>query len=666
MAKATRSEGPYAGKILRVNLTSGEFSTVNTNDYVPKYVGGYGVALKIWWDEVGPGVGAFDPENKLIFTNGLATGTPSPSAGRGEFITISPQSYPEQLASSSIGGFWPTKLKWNGYDGIIIEGKAPMPCYIRIADGEPSLVPCPDLWGTGLIDSQEVLWRRYGPDTECYSIGPAGENLVRYAIIGHGAHNATGQGGFGAVMGSKNCKAIVLNGGKHQVPIANLDYLEEAVAEFQPRTRLRPRHQHDLCDKPNNPWWEDWSGLEPVWENHALDWMGDFHNKPYDFIAKSCCTGCQGGCGFFEFRDVPLVSRPGTITHMSGCVHTKYEQMFDKNDAPSDVNFRTGLEVHWMAQNLGFGHHEIIWLLIPWLEYTKRMGLDTEQMMGMPTEVRSLDWWLKLLDMIAHRKGFGDKLANGMRRVVEELGWEKYGDPIYDGEHAFRPTAHGGHTTQPLFADGGWGYGSRGIMYEMTFPFFMPGALNWMIDTRDPHHNKWPDWVNDKFVNYVLMDEDWYGSEFPVRWAKDSIVRGILVDCLPACFVFPYRKYMGLLWDKEVGDGTRSTGLESRFYAAVTGTGTTEEEYYEMGERINALNRAILVRNHARTREMEVTEIVKMLHDRIDADLYDITVDNFYDAWGWDRKTGWPTRETLERFDLGDIADELEKIGKLG
>src|SRR5512139_4043566 len=111
----------WAGRILRVNLTKGAFSEVDTMKYVPKYVGGLGVAHRIWWEEMKPGIKAFDPENKLIFMTGATTGSAAPSGGRGEFVSISPHSYPEQYTNSGIGGSFPTYLKWLGYDGIILE-----------------------------------------------------------------------------------------------------------------------------------------------------------------------------------------------------------------------------------------------------------------------------------------------------------------------------------------------------------------------------------------------------------------------------------------------------------------------------------------------------------------------------------------------------------------
>ena len=652
----------WAGKILRVNLTNGTFSTVDTFKYVPKYVGGIGVANRIWWEEVPKGVKAFDPENKLIFMSGPATGTPAPSGGRGEFVTISPHSYPEQYTYSGIGGVLPSKLKWSGYDGIIIEGKSPKPCYLSIKNGEPKIEPCGGIWGMGLVDAQQVLRERHGSDAESYGIGPAGENLVRFAIIGGGPHNACGQGGFGAVMGSKNLKAICVVGGKHQIKVADTDALLKTTLEFGPRKRPVPRGDFDLGDKTKNPWWEAWSGNIEMLDPHASEWLGQMYNRPYTFLCHSCTTGCLGGCGFFEFRNVPAVSRPGFVTGMTGCVHTKYEQFFHKKPRPA--NWHESFEVHVLAHQLGFGHHEIIYSIVPWLFYTKQMGIDTEKLMGVPTDVRSGAWWIKLFNMIAYRQGFGDQLAEGLRRTVEKLGVDKYWKVWYEGPEACREEAVAPVRT-PVAPLGGWGYPSRALLHEFAHPMYIPNVLNWMTDSRDPFHNKWPDWVHDKFINFMLADPDPYNSPVGPDWAKQSTIRGQLVDSLTCCFQMPLRKYMGWLYDYEVGEGTKSTSFESRIYSEVTGIKTTEQEFWVMGERINTILRAILIRNHDRTAKMEWDELVPVLYDTTEPEKLAATVGNFYELMGWDRKTGWPTRAHLESLDMKDVADELQKLGKL-
>ncbi len=656
----------WAGKILRVNLTKGTFSTVDTMKYVPKYIGGMGVAHRIWWEEMKPGIKAFDPENKLIFTAGVTGGTAAPSSGRGEFVSISPYSYPEQYTNSSIGGAFPTQLKWLGYDGIILEGKAPEPSYLLITDAGPELRSAKDLWGMGLVDAQEILHKRHGEGSVSYGIGPAGENLVRFAIIGCGIHSATGQGGFGAVMGSKNLKAITLTKGKHQVRVADPEALIKVTEDIFPKKINHPWMDISLADKEENPFWWSWVGPNEK-PNFAINWMGLVDNKPYSFLSHSCGLGCLHGCGFYELRDVPATTHPGLLHAMTGCNHTRYEQFFHNEEGDK---FAKGFEIHELAEQLGFGHFEIIYGIVPWLYYTKAMGIDTESLVGMPTDVRSVEWWTKLLNMIAYRQGFGDQLAEGLRRTTEKLGADKYAHTIYEGPEAARGEHWmGGKMRLPVAVLAGWGYTARSLGTEMPFPMNLPSMLNWMIDTRDPHHNKWPDWAHDDFQQFVgksmMKQVDPYTATFPLKWAKLSTIRGTIIDCLPECFMFPLRNYMGWQFDEKVGEGTWTTAVESRIFSAVTGINTSEDELFEAGERVNTLFRAIQIRDHNRTAQMEFDEIIPRTYGTYDAEKFKVTTGNFYEYMGWDRETGWPTREHYESLGLKDVADELEALGKL-
>ncbi|NLO97089.1 MAG: aldehyde ferredoxin oxidoreductase, partial [Peptococcaceae bacterium] len=173
----------YVGKIARINLTDSTVSYVSTFNYVPKFIGGRGVCNKIFWDEVGPGVKAFDPENKLIFMTGPTTSTGIPTGGRSTMCSISPNSLPEQYCWSGIGGWFGTMLKFAGYDGFIIEGKAPEPTFIFIDDGKITFHSAKELWGMLVHQTQKKLEEILGKDVTSIVIGPAGENLGRNASI---------------------------------------------------------------------------------------------------------------------------------------------------------------------------------------------------------------------------------------------------------------------------------------------------------------------------------------------------------------------------------------------------------------------------------------------------------------------------------------------------
>ena len=202
----------WTGKILRVDLSSREISTVATAKYVPDFVGGVGIASRIAWEELSPGVDAFDPENMLFVMAGPLTGTTASGAGRVEVLGIAPQQHPSVFSRSGMGGHWGAELKYTGYDGVIVQGKAEKPVYLWIHDGEVEIRDASNLWGRGTYGTTVALRALHGAKTRVISCGQAGERLSRIAVIQTETGNAAGQGGFGGVMGSKNLKAIAVRG----------------------------------------------------------------------------------------------------------------------------------------------------------------------------------------------------------------------------------------------------------------------------------------------------------------------------------------------------------------------------------------------------------------------------------------------------------------------
>lgn len=205
--------GGWVGKILRVDLSSGKISETPTSDYVPRFLGGRGLGAKICWDEVPPEVSAFDPEARLVFATGPLQGTLAPTSGRFMLLGKAPQTAPvESYCRSGVGGHWAPELKWAGYDALVVHGRAPKPVYLWISDGTAALHDASRLWGLDTYRTQLQLWGLHGKKTRVMTIGRAGENRSRIACILTDSGDASGQGGFGGVMGSKNLKAIAVSG----------------------------------------------------------------------------------------------------------------------------------------------------------------------------------------------------------------------------------------------------------------------------------------------------------------------------------------------------------------------------------------------------------------------------------------------------------------------
>lgn len=210
--------GGYSGKILRVNLSTRNISIEEIDDsFCRKYLGGAGFILYYLLKELSPGVDALGPENKLIFATGPLTGIHLPGSGRHCIGAKSPLT--NTIAKAEVGEFWGAELKFAGYDAVIVEGKADKPVYISIIDEQVEIRDATQLWGKNTKETQDTIRTELKDERiRVGMIGPAGENLVLFSCIMHGLYDAAGRGGLGAVMGSKNLKAVAVRGHK-AVPV---------------------------------------------------------------------------------------------------------------------------------------------------------------------------------------------------------------------------------------------------------------------------------------------------------------------------------------------------------------------------------------------------------------------------------------------------------------
>ena len=215
----------WMGKILRVNLTDGRIKTVPTEPYAEKYLGGRGIASAIYWENVSPNVRAFGPENVLSFITGPLIATGVQGATRMAVTAKSPWSNPEGYSFGTIGGVVGAELKKAGYDGIVIEGRADRPAYLSIQDDKIELKDASFMWGKGAYHTAQSLQEIYGEKVRYILTGVAGEKLVRLAVA-FASHEGTARVGFGAVMGSKNLKAIAVLGSGHP-SVADPDKVKE-------------------------------------------------------------------------------------------------------------------------------------------------------------------------------------------------------------------------------------------------------------------------------------------------------------------------------------------------------------------------------------------------------------------------------------------------------
>ena len=185
----------YVGKILRVNLTTRVISEFSSEKYSP-YLGSKGMATRIYWEEIGPEVKPFDPENKLIFAAGPATGTGAVGSTKGSLTGKSPVWNPVSSIAHSTTAIFAPALKRAGYDALIVEGKADLPVYLWIANGKAEIRDAQDLWGKTTRNTRALLWQKHNKQTVVACIGPAGENLLLSACVSVACNTPFGRGGF--------------------------------------------------------------------------------------------------------------------------------------------------------------------------------------------------------------------------------------------------------------------------------------------------------------------------------------------------------------------------------------------------------------------------------------------------------------------------------------
>lgn len=228
----------WCGTVLRVNLTEGTIRKEATNmEDARRFIGARGLGSKVFSDEVDPGMDPLSPGNKMIFAPGPFSGTFAPSGGRYEVVTKAPLT--GTIAASNSGGSFGPELKYAGYDLVIIEGKAPKPVYLWIKDGQVELRDASHVWGRQVPETTDLLRAETDEEAKVACIGPAGENQVLFASIMNEMHRAAGRSGVGAVMGSKNLKAVVVFG-TGAVKVADPKAFKQAVQKAREGVRAHP------------------------------------------------------------------------------------------------------------------------------------------------------------------------------------------------------------------------------------------------------------------------------------------------------------------------------------------------------------------------------------------------------------------------------------------
>ena len=619
--------GGYAGKILRINLTD----KTSKEEKLPleiatNFIGGAGLGIKYLFDEVKPGTDALGPENKLIFAPGPFTGTSIPCASRMAVTGKSPLTGAVGVALT--GGYFPAELKFAGWDAIIIEGKAEKPTWISVKDGAVRFHDAAGIWGTMTFDCQQMIKDNLkDQNTRVICIGPAGERLSKIACIIN-ERRAVGRKGLGAVMGSKNLKAIAVRG-TGTVQITSDEKYKTARSEMLKAMKESPV-LYSAFSPAGTPMVVDLTGAMGILS--AKNWTATGEFVPVEElgldaqnsrkIGKEHCYDCPVGCSQMKLAKTGPYA--GILTE-----GPEFETIYSFGTETGVANLDAVIAADRLADELGLDSMSAGVTIGFAMELFEKGILTPADTGGLELKFGNDQAMIALLRMMAYREGIGDILTDGTKAAAKKIGKgsEKYAMnikglelPAYDVRGA---KAHGlNYATAYTGADH-----NKGYAFQEIFGIPVP-------------------WEVDRFAIE--------GKGKLTRWNQD--VRCVTCDCATMC---------AFILDTALP--ATSTQNTAALMEAVTGLIFTPDEVQKVGERVNNLAKAFNIREGF-TRaddtfpERLMTEPLKdgaSKGQMISKDDLKKMLDEYYTDRGWNPETGVPTRAKLTDLGLGYVADLL-------
>ena len=415
----------YNGKIIRINLSKEKLTFEEVpRKWLNKYLGGRGLAARYYYEEISPYTSPLSPENKLIIMTGPLTGTIVWGSSKAHIVTKSPLT--NIYTVSNAGGHFGAYIKKAGYDGIIIEGRASKPSYISIIDDEVKISNAEDLWGLKISEAHKVLLDKLGKDSGTAAcIGPAGEKLSRIANVqvdfpGSRRGGSFGRGGIGAVMGSKNLKGILVSGSK-EVEVAESDklseYLRSNISLLRETTSYHTKYgTAQYIDSLYE------LGAFPLMnftktrvEEHLISRLSSKVFREEFVVRDVACYRCPIACGKYARPNnedqIDLRSKPEYETIWSfgpQCGVFDYNYIIAANNFADDY----GLDGISTGYVIGFG-----------MELYEKGILDRGKTNGLELRFGNEEALIELIIQIGERRGFGEKLADGVVRAAQSIGY---------------------------------------------------------------------------------------------------------------------------------------------------------------------------------------------------------------------------------------------------
>jgi aldehyde:ferredoxin oxidoreductase len=592
----------YFGKFLKIDLTDKKITDLAiSDDDLEKYVGGSTLAAKLIYDYVHPGMDPLAPENPLVFATGPFIGSNVPMVSRAAICGIAPGS--GLWGEATTGGNFPFRLKGIGYDGILITGKSETPVYLLVEGGRAEIKDASHLWGKDSYETQDLIGKEVGSKASTACIGMGGEKLLKFAGIMNDEGRTAGRCGLGALMGSKNLKAVVVSGNQ-KAESADGESLKKLIEEVRDCIKSNPNTGGyklygtnmyidlgmRLGDVPTKYFTKS---IFPVEKLHGPAFRSRYNMATY------ACSGCPVGCGrvIKDFsEDIKTVDGPEYETVAAFgplCMNFDIDTVVRANHFCN----RHGIDTMSAGVSIAFAMH------------LYELGLLTKEKAGMEIKWGDGAVILKLLEMIINQEGFGVILSKGVKEMAVLLG--------VDPEEA----AHEG------------------------------AALSYAVGPRGACHLKGSFYNLDAPGNEVGLELGISFSDKNDPAQKGALTAKMLHFCeLYNSFTLCHFSPM-------------PAPMIARALAAITGLPYKTMDLLTFGERSLNLKRAINNKLGVTRQDDKLPKIVsRALKEGATAGIepaMDLMLREFYDVSKWDWETGKPTREKLMELGLEQVAEDL-------
>lgn len=636
----------WVGQVLDVDLTNRKVDVYPTDrEFVRKFIGGRGMNGKRLFDMLPSGADALGEESLLLIGTGPTTGTPG-ATGRFNVTFLSPAT--DFFGDANCGGFWGPELKFAGYDSVIVRGKADKPVYLAIQDDKVEIRDAGDLWGLNTWDTTAAIQRKMrDPDVQVLAIGQAGERKVRVAAIMSSMTRAAARCGGGAVMGSKNLKAIAVRGTRG-VKVADPEGLMELFQKlYQAITTdykfgFYPRYGTSILTEGLYP-----IGLLPFYNYrqvqmaNAVECVGGQAFVDKHFVKHRACQGCFLHC------DHHYQVTEGKYKGLKG-QKIEWETITAFGPRCGNLDFPTILQMNNLANQYGMDTISTGGSISLAIDLFEKGILTTADTDGVELRWGDSDLLVDLVRKTALREGFGDLLAEGAYWLAQKVGrgadkhvcHMKRLDPSTEDVRGFKAIALAFHTStrggdhlrgQPPAEIGGF----RGVDPKIMAERF--GS---------------PDVGNPRVYDLV-------GKPRMVMWYQNF---SACIDSMELC-------KFGTYWSRFPVEYKEFSEL----LRCITGEQFTPDELMTAGERVWNVERAFNLRqgfgreSDLPSYKLQNEPVIGGPHEgeRLELDKYNELLDAYYVLRGWDRQTGKPKRSKLEQLSLGDVADNLARHGQI-